>query len=67
MFASMTRRTWSDAGKHQDAHDFLCMVEHNDAIDMDRLRELAEAYAKGLGSKIFRKVNGVRAGKRFEI
>jgi hypothetical protein len=66
-FESMTRRPWSDAEKYQDAHDFLCMIKGNSELDMDRLRDLAEAHAKGLGSKIVRKVNGVRAGKRFEI
>ena len=66
-FGSMMRRPWSDADKYQDAHDFLCMVKRNSEFDMDRLRELAEAHSKGLGSKIVRKVNGVRAGKRFEI
>lgn len=63
-FAPMVSLHRRDADKHQDAHDFINMVESNPNIDLKRLGELGDLVFPEGGKEIVEMVRRVRAGEK---
>jgi len=66
-FASMTGHYRNLLRKKQDAVDFMSMLEKNEAVNLDLLRELGELVYPGGGLDLERYVSDVRAGRNLEI
>jgi len=63
-FAPMVSLMRADDRKHQDAHDFIVMVNQNAEIDLDRLEALGELVYSGGGKEVLEMVRRVRAGEK---
>jgi hypothetical protein len=66
-FAPMISLTREDKKKHQDAHDFIQMVEVNPDIDLEQLAGLGELVYPGGGKELVEKVRQVRAGESLKL
>jgi hypothetical protein len=66
-FASMTSLYRSEADKHQDAHDFILMVENNPDFNKDKLVELGSLlYADG-GKDVLEMARKAQAGEKLNL
>lgn len=63
-FAAMISLHRRDADKHQDAHDFIRIVDVNPDINFDKLTLLGDLVYPGGGAEIVAKVQQVRAGEK---
>jgi predicted nucleotidyltransferase len=66
-FASMVSPTRRLPDKKQDAVDFIRIVEANERIDLNLLKEYAELVYPGGGEEVLKLVADARAGKRLEF
>ena len=66
-FFSMTSPGRRQADQFQDAHDFINMVESNQAPDFRKLFELGDKAYAGGGRELEKMVKDVRAGRRLEL
>lgn len=53
--------------KHQDAHDFMQMIDSNPELDNDVLAELGEMVYSGGGQELLEMVRVVRAGEQLKL
>jgi hypothetical protein len=66
-FSAMTSLNRADKDKHQDAHDFILMVENNPEIDLAQLAELASLmYAEG-EKDILEMIRQIKAGEALKL
>jgi len=63
-FAPMVSLHRRDKDKHQDAHDFINMVESNPNIDLKKLAELGDLVYPDGGKELVEMVRRVRAGEK---
>jgi hypothetical protein len=67
-FAAMVSPYRRPAKKHADASDFTAMVEHNlNAIDLKKLKRLAEKVYKGGATEISQLIEDIKAGRTIQI
>jgi hypothetical protein len=62
-FAAMISLTRRPTKKHQDAHDFMAMVEANSDIDLVKLAELGNLVYPGGGAEVIEKVGQTLRGE----
>jgi hypothetical protein len=63
-FAPLIDRDREQADRHQDAHDFICIIKANPEMDVKRLAMFGELVYNGGGKEIVELVRKVRAGER---
>jgi hypothetical protein len=66
-FAAMISPNRRVADKHQDAHDFIRIVEENPDIDGNQLTHLGEVVYGGGGANLVEMVRKVRAGEQLVL
>ena len=66
-FAPMISLYRADKDKHQDAHDFLTMIEANPTIDLEKLSELGDLVYPGGGAEVVEMVRRARAGEKLNL
>jgi hypothetical protein len=66
-FAPMISLTRANAKKHQDAHDFMTMIEANADIDLAKLAELGDLVYNGGGAEVVKFVGQVRRGEQLVL
>lgn len=66
-FTAMISISRSYADKHFDAHDFICMVQSNDCINLRKLHTLGQLVYNGGGDEIVEMVRKARAGDKLVL
>jgi hypothetical protein len=66
-FATMINLNRPARKKHQDAHDFIAMVEANPEIDLAKLAELGELVYSGGGAELIQMVGQARRGETLTL
>lgn len=66
-FSAMTSLYRADKDKHQDAHDFILMVENNPDFDKDKLAELGSLMYPDGGKDVVEMARKVLAGEKLVL
>lgn len=66
-FAAMASPMRQVKDKHQDAHDFIAMVQHNSDVNSAELMAFGELIYPGGGADVAKLIADARAGRRLEF
>ena len=66
-FAAMTSPYRAESAKHQDAHDFILMVENNPGYDREELAELGSLIYPDGGKDVVEMARKVLAGEKLNL